>query len=252
MYAWLHQLFFAGYRTLLSPGDLYALDRDLGAEAAAKLRPSASWGPSSGPVMTGSGLRLAWALAKALTVPILVPVAPRLAMAGFIFSQPFFLRSVLEYLQQPGSSSTTSSTGYGLIGAGVLIHLGISLSSALYAYYQLRALCKLRSCLGTAVYKKVTEATPSAEPDGQGDGGATGAASLTLVSTDVERVARGALNLHEFWASTFELGLGLWLLQRQLGMAFLASVITVVACAALMIWMSRKGRAQQRLWMSRI
>ncbi|KAK7398601.1 hypothetical protein QQX98_012010 [Neonectria punicea] len=251
LYSWLHRLFVMGYKTLLSIDNLYALDKDLSAEAAKQLEPTTSfWGPKSRSrsrsTTLGSGLGLAWVMAKLLAVPFLLPVAPRVALMGFSFAQPFFIRALLEYLQHPEEASA-ASTGHGLICAGTLIYLGISLSSALYSYYQLRAICMLRSCLGTAVYKKTTEATPATGVEGD-----TAIASITLMSTDVERVARGLLNIHEFWACTLELGLGLWLLQRQLGAAFLAAVITLVACGVVMGCMCRHGGTQQRLWMSSI
>ncbi|GAW21487.1 hypothetical protein ANO14919_110060 [Xylariales sp. No.14919] len=82
--------------------------------------------------------------------------------------------------------------------------------------------------------------------------GSNSTASLTLMSTDVERVARGLLNIHEIWACMIELGLALYLLQRELGEAFLAAVITFIACTVVIVWLSRWGRKQQRLWMSRI
>ncbi|KAI0398870.1 ABC transporter [Xylaria palmicola] len=245
LYSWLCRLFFTGSRTLLSIDNLYPLDKGLTAEAVKHLELTSCWEQRSR-LTPGSGLRLAWVIAKCLLVPFLLPVAPRIALIGFSFAQPFFIRALLKYLQQPGDAST-AGVGHGLIGAGALIYFGIALSSALYSYYQLRAISMLRSCLGAAVYKKTTEAAPTTELEG-----GTATASVTLMSTDVERVGRGLLNLHEFWSCTLELGLGLWLLQRQLGEAFLAGVVTLVACMVIMLWASRHGGAQQRLWLSRI
>lgn len=42
-------------------------------------------------------------------------------------------------------------------------------------------------------------------------------ASLTLMSTDVERIVQGMQYVHEAFVSFFTLGVALWLLERQLG-----------------------------------
>lgn len=45
------------------------------------------------------------------------------------------------------------------------------------------------------------------------------AAALTLISTDIETITQGIVQLHELWASLVEIGLGMYLLQRQVGAA---------------------------------
>jgi ATP-binding cassette subfamily C (CFTR/MRP) protein 1 len=46
-----------------------------------------------------------------------------------------------------------------------------------------------------------------------------GPSALTLMSTDVQRISRGVEALHEVWASLIEVGIALWLLERQTGAA---------------------------------
>jgi ATP-binding cassette, subfamily C (CFTR/MRP), member 1 len=53
-------------------------------------------------------------------------------------------------------------------------------------------------------------------------------ASLTLINADVERVGQGMRNMHEIWASFFEIGLSLWLLEMQIGVATAAAVGVVI------------------------
>lgn len=43
--------------------------------------------------------------------------------------------------------------------------------------------------------------------------------SITMISTDLERIAFGLRDIHETWASLIEIGLAIWLLERQLGVA---------------------------------
>ena len=52
------------------------------------------------------------------------PVIPRLLMTAFTFAQPFLVTSILNYLQN--SETRPKNDGYGLIGACVLVYVGIA------------------------------------------------------------------------------------------------------------------------------
>jgi ATP-binding cassette subfamily C (CFTR/MRP) protein 1 len=45
------------------------------------------------------------------------------------------------------------------------------------------------------------------------------AAAVTLMSTDIDRITSNIQQIHELWASTLEVGLAIYLLQRQIGWA---------------------------------
>lgn len=70
-------------------------------------------------------------LARALKVPLLLPIAPRLALVGFTFCQPLFIERLLIVLS---GSEVDANIGYGLIGASILIYSGIAISYALSWY----------------------------------------------------------------------------------------------------------------------
>ncbi|KAK3365047.1 ABC transporter [Lasiosphaeria ovina] len=224
LYAWMKRMFWDGYKGPLSLDTLYALDHEMTAEAAQR------WTPQD---YRAGRTTLGWDLARFLAVPFLLPIVPRVALMGFNYSQTFFIRALLNYLSQPADFSN-AGVGHGLIGAGVLIYSGIAFSSSLYSYYHWRALYRLRSCLLTAIYRSTVAAELGARDS-------TPTAAVTLMSTDVERIVHGFISLHEFWACTVELGIGLWLLQRQISMAFLASITTALT-----------GRKRQVAWMSSI
>lgn len=52
-----------------------------------------------------------------------------------------------------------------------------------------------------------------------------GSNALTHMSTDVQRISRGLEALHELWASPVEVGIAVWLLERQMGAACLVPSI---------------------------
>jgi len=45
------------------------------------------------------------------------------------------------------------------------------------------------------------------------------AASLTLMSADIERITMGMQTFHELWSNTAEIAVAIYLLSRQLGAA---------------------------------
>lgn len=237
-FLWLNQLFLTGYRKVLTIDDLFPLDQSMASKPLqdrlarnfeALRRPGQEYG-------------LARALAKTLAVPLLLPAGPRIAMTAFQFCQPFLINSLLDYLQQPPENSTPN-IGYGLIGATILIYTGIATSGALYWYLQERAMYMIRGALAGSVYRKTIEAKISAADD---------SAALTLMSADVERIIKGCLNIHEFWANAIEVGLACWLLSRLIGGASAAPAIVVSCCVILSTILGRYTGAWQKAWMEKI
>jgi hypothetical protein len=74
----------------------------------------------------------------------------------------------------------------------------------------------IRGILVGAIYHKTAEISITALDN---------SASVTLMSTDVQRIVDGIQKIHEVWASFLEIGIGTWLLQRQLGLACIIPVI---------------------------
>lgn len=66
-----------------------------------------------------------WMTFRALKWPLLSAVVPRLTLTAFNFCQPFLLARAIELSAQP-INHETNNYGYGLIGAFVLVYLGIA------------------------------------------------------------------------------------------------------------------------------
>ncbi len=237
-YFWLNRLFLAGYRKVLQISDLFPLDQSMASETLHS-------GLARHIDVTrfrGKKHALARAVGKALAFPLLLPVAPRIALGAFQFCQPFLIQTLLEHLQKPRDKAS-DNVGYGLIGATVLIYVGIAISGAFYWYFQERVLYMARGLLASAIYRKTTESRLAASGD---------SAALTLMSTDIERIIAGCLSLHEFWANTVEVALASWLLSRQIGPAFVAPLIIVGVCVVCSAIFSRFTGPRQRAWMEKI
>ena len=238
VFFWLNRLFFFGYQNILSMNELYPLDqrmtsRDMHNRLSKQLATKAR---------VGEKLGLAKHLARAHAWSWILPVAPRLALIGFTFCQPFLIAAILNNLEkEPGRRAQNES--YGLIGASALAYSGIALSMAFYNYFSRRAVYMARGSLSAAIYKKTTEAKIAVADD---------AAAVTLMSTDVETIIRSFAQIHEVWANMVEAALGCWLLQGRLGVAFLSPLIIIILCSAIMSWVGVSAGKKQVHWMEKI
>ncbi|MCJ1433567.1 hypothetical protein MMC27_002930 [Xylographa pallens] len=67
------------------------------------------------------------------------------------------------------------------------------------------------------------------------------------MGTDVERIASGMEDVHQLWASPLEIGLGIWLLQRQLRVACVIPVVIATGKATVILHVAKfMGPAQMR------
>jgi ATP-binding cassette subfamily C (CFTR/MRP) protein 1 len=62
---------------------------------------------------------------RTLKWPLLSAVVPRLALTAFNFCQPFLLQRAIDFSQEP-INNDTNNIGYGLIGAYLLVYVGIA------------------------------------------------------------------------------------------------------------------------------
>lgn len=129
VYFWLNKLFMAGYRNDLALEELYPLDSAFDAQALH--RRFAEKMDEEHSKLKGDRFGLVKVLARALQLPLLFPIAPRLALVGFTFCQPLFIERLLIVLSGP---EVDGNVGYGLIGASILIYSGMAISYALSWY----------------------------------------------------------------------------------------------------------------------
>lgn len=85
-------------------------------------------------------------------------------------------------------------------------------------YQNLRFVTRLRGGLIALIYGHATDIRAV-------DSGAITAVSL--MGTDVERIAQGLEMLHSIWGSLLDIGIAIWLLERQLQLACIAPVVIV-------------------------
>lgn len=124
VFLWLNKIFIDGYSKVLTIADLYPLDTALRGQMLHE-RFTEHMDYSN---LEGDKFGLLKALVRTLAVPLLLPIPARLALLGFTFSQPFFVQALINHLSK---SQPDANSGYGLIGASMLIYAGIAISMSL-------------------------------------------------------------------------------------------------------------------------
>lgn len=121
-FIWVLPLFQAGYSKLLHLDDIPRVDSDL--------REQSTWTDLDKAWNRAQGRhRLLRAAFFANYWPILSAVMPRLALAAFTFCQPFLVNASVSYLNTgKGKDDGTAVYGPALVGAFVLVYLGIAVS----------------------------------------------------------------------------------------------------------------------------
>ncbi|PNS16292.1 hypothetical protein CAC42_6399 [Sphaceloma murrayae] len=234
LYWWLNDLMLRGAKAVLKPADLYPVSEDLAsARLSSKFQKLVENDKQKGIYSVIFSL-LAW--------PLLITIVPRMGLLGLTLCQPLMLRRLLSYLQSP-DVLRDANTGYGLVAAYGVVHVGIALLSAVYWHRHYRFMTMLRGILMTAIYQKSLRLDMTSED---------GTASVTLMSTDVERIVRGVLDLHELWASIAQIAIATWAIETQLGTAFVGPLAVAIFAVGVSMWMSRFTTSFQILWIQNI
>ncbi|CAG5185712.1 uncharacterized protein ALTATR162_LOCUS11383 [Alternaria atra] len=234
---WLNSLFKKGFSTSLTVEDLFQLDKHLQADYLHHLIGS-SWARVAN-VGTHS---LFGTTLRRLKWPILSVVPPRLCLIAFNFCQPFLIERAVNFSQE-AETAQTANIGYGLIGAYIIVFIGIAVSTGQYMHLTFRFITQMRGGLISMLYNKATEVTlTDMDP----------ASSITLMSADVERIVTGMETGHEIWSNTLEISLAMYLLERQLGAACAIPIGVAVVSLLGSIAATSLVMQRQALWLEGI
>jgi hypothetical protein len=232
MFWWLNPLLIQGFQEVLEADKLQSIDARVN-DAAGRDLFTRKWDAGLHPFMCFIGVcREIYAnyllsnntvqtkSSSALTMLLIVhhrwaiasAFLPRLCMTGFTFAQPFLLTRVVSFVSE-ANDPLSQNYGYALIVATMLIYLGLAITTAKSQHKTFRLITMLRGSIVPLVYRHTMHLDVGVARD---------SAALTLMSVDVERISSGLQYVHEVWASPIDIGLALWLLERQLGLAVVA------------------------------
>jgi ABC-type multidrug transport system fused ATPase/permease subunit len=237
LFWWINPLFVRGYSSTLEVPDLPILDKSMNAKTSFNML-STSWEANKA---QGKASLLGTAITT-LKWPLLSAVPARLALIGFTFAQPILLKRALA-VSSGEPSQYNSNVGYALIGAYFLVYSGMAISLSQHQHRTYRAITMLRGGLVSMIYRKATGLSlTDADP----------ANSVTLMSADVERIVQGWSTITDMWANPLEIGLAIFLLQQELGVAVAVNVgVMVFALMASLVAMGGIGQHQAN-WLKAI
>ncbi|KAI0126126.1 putative ABC multidrug transporter [Xylariales sp. AK1849] len=216
---WLNVTFRKGFKAFLQVEDLSKLDQNLASDYIGK-KLDQTWSS----VDKKETHCLALATFKAFQATFWVAVLPRLCYTGFMFAQPFLLQTVVDKVGAPEVNRSQSVIG-GLVGATALVYLGIAVTKCHYTHHTYRLITSVRGGLISLIFSKALNLDAITAKD---------SAAVTLMSTDIDGIASGLQSIHDIWASIIELGLAVYLLERQVGAAcFLILVPAVLSSLAI-------------------
>ncbi|OKL58596.1 hypothetical protein UA08_06381 [Talaromyces atroroseus] len=206
LFIWVLPFFHQGYLKHLQLSDIPEVDESLaGYTAGQKLQ--TAWD------ITTADRRLLFATFRAYRWSFLSGIPPRLALTAFTFAQPFLITTLVDWM---GATAAPANYGPALIGAVVLVYSGLAVSTAIYWRQRYRFITAIRAGLVSIIYAATTGSKSVQAKD---------MAAITLMDTDVERIASDFRFVHEIWASALEVGIALWLLELQVSVACLVPAV---------------------------
>ncbi|KAG9231678.1 putative multidrug resistance-associated protein [Amylocarpus encephaloides] len=227
---WLNGIMRLGFRQVIKLSDLFAMSYEMSSNVLSK-RAQASWD-------NGNQIRsnaLFWSTLKATRYHMALCVFPRLCIIGFRFAQPFILSRTVNFV----NSTDSNNIGWGLTAAFGIVLAGKAVATGSYYHMTYRFITSIRGSLVGIIYTKTVNLSVIALDE---------SAAVTLMSNDAEVICQAFQNIHEIWAVPIELAFAAWLLQRQLGVVFLAPMAVACVSTLCILWLSRFFGGAQKIW----
>ncbi|EDN98254.1 hypothetical protein SS1G_13112 [Sclerotinia sclerotiorum 1980 UF-70] len=135
--------------------------------------------------------------------------------------------------------SPENTSGWALTGAFGIVFLGLAVSSGTYYHMAYRFNTAVRGSLVSLIYAKTVDLSITALDE---------SVAVTLMANDTGAICQGFTYIHELWAVPTELFVAMYLLYRQLGLAFLAPCSVALLCTAGILTMAKWMGNAQKIW----
>ncbi|PWY81946.1 P-loop containing nucleoside triphosphate hydrolase protein [Aspergillus heteromorphus CBS 117.55] len=231
-FCWLNPLFYLGFTNpLLGVDDLFTLDKQLESKRLHRVVENL-WNKED----RKSPNALLSTCFKAFKWQISAGIPPRVMLAALNICQPLLLERSLSFTES-AVNKDTDNIGYGLIGAYILVYIGLAVTMGQYQHMTYRSITMVRGGVVSMIYEKAcTLSTKDADP----------ASSVTLMSADVERIVQGWQTMHDIWGNALEIALAIYLLERQLGVSCVVPVAVAIAMTFVMAGQAKWLEAIER------
>ncbi|KAM3069136.1 hypothetical protein ACMFMG_010661 [Clarireedia jacksonii] len=229
---WLNALMNTGFQRVISNEDLYPIGDDMVSERL-YLRAQKCWDGC----YQNQKHALFWSTLKAARGALAITALPRLCVIGFRYSMPFLLSRTVDFANDLNQAE---NIGWGLTGAFGLVFLGLAVTNGAYYHMAYRFNTTVRGSLVSMIYSKTVDLSITALDE---------SVAVTLMANDTNAICEGFTNIHELWAVPVELCISLYLLEKQLGMAFLAPCVVAVICTTGVFVIAKWIGNARKVWM---
>ncbi|QDS76097.1 hypothetical protein FKW77_006285 [Venturia effusa] len=228
---WLNRMLRLGRQKRLDSDDLYQIDSGL-----KTVRYSSQVIDAWDKADQDYKYALLKTVAAALKWPLLAPALPRLALIGFTYMQPLLIRRALDFVERQDGRT---NIGYGLIGATIVVYSGLAIFNGYYGHLLYRSITLVRGSLVDIIYHKSLTIELSA---------AQKAAPMGLVTAEVERIDFTIEKIHSLWASVIEIGIAIYLLEREMEWSCFAPILVALGCTLSTTFVSKLLPSRQKTW----
>ncbi|KAJ5654813.1 hypothetical protein N7490_001816 [Penicillium lividum] len=167
---------------------------------------------------------------------LLGPVIPRACYLGLTLAQAFLVERATALVS---NSEATQQSKNAIVGAYVLVYLGLAVTYSLYRQNAVRAAVAMRASLTDFVFQRLSHLDSAVELAGS---------ATTLVSADIERIQFGVREIHEVWANLITTVIALYLIERSIGIAMVTALGISIVCMAGVLLVSVAGSQAQKQW----
>ncbi|OAR00109.1 hypothetical protein LLEC1_04813 [Akanthomyces lecanii] len=242
LFLWLASLLVQGSKKALTLKDLFGIHEKLDPHKLTQ-ELSEQWNRNLGNRHRRRGLAIAtlWAWkAELLKVAI-----PRLMIVALNTSQPFIIAAIIDNALARDTPEIRSQ-GHGLIGAVALSYFATAIITGFYQHLAFRLMAMTRGGLIGLIYTKLTKSRAGAAESAD-------SAIITLIESDVERIGETWHMLtSDFWACILQLGLAVWLLERQIGVVCIAPIVLAITFTLTSFRAAGVMTARQKLWLEAV
>ncbi|KAJ5544757.1 hypothetical protein N7535_006857 [Penicillium sp. DV-2018c] len=235
LFAWVLPTLRQGYSRALRADEIPSVDRPLRGHEA-RLRLQNAWSRCKPRYRLLKAIFLAYAWDISACIP------PRLVLGGFTICQPFLIKAAID-LSRQGSSPPFDEYRKALIGAFVLVYIGMAISKAVYGRLVNRVMGMTRAGLMSVIYHRTMELNKYNLGDSQ---------AITLMGTDAERICHSLKSFHGCWISVIEITIAAYLLAREVGLTCVVSIVVSVVCMLCIMPVSRHIVPAQKDWVVRV
>ncbi|PVH72311.1 P-loop containing nucleoside triphosphate hydrolase protein [Cadophora sp. DSE1049] len=235
---WLNSLLANGFKNVLSADDIFPINENLSSRKLSddlQSRWDACDQKNRNALMRQAIIGFRWR--------ILSIVFPRLCVVGLSVAQPFLVNEAIKFVQSVDGNENVN-IGYGLIGAYTFVYIGNAVATGWYQHLSYRLMAMVRGGLIGMIYQKITTLKSANIND---------SAAMTLMGTDVEQIAE---NLHliitDLWANILQIGIAIYLLERQVGAVCIAPVILAIVSTLVTSKFSSFVTMRQKVWLEAI